>query len=78
MIWPEFEDELGDVILKNDFHVPVEGTARMWVIFAERRPFHFDKIKVGLKCHFREGDMLSADCEVIEILDLKINPTSSK
>ena len=42
------------------------------------RPFHYDKIKVGVKGYFREGATFSADCEVIEILDLKINPTKNK
>lgn len=78
MIWPEFEDSDGNPILYNDKGVPNSGTARMWVINSENRPFHYDKIKIGVKGHFREGTMISADCEVIEILDLKINPTKNK
>ncbi|MEQ9165095.1 MAG: hypothetical protein RLO12_02465 [Fulvivirga sp.] len=78
MIWPEFEDESGELITNDDSHVPNEGTARMWVINPERRPIHYEKIKVGLKCNFREGAMYSADCVVIEILDLKINPITKK
>ncbi len=77
MIWPEFEDGTGGVIKYNDNHVPVKGTARMWVINPEMRPLHYDKIKIGIKCNFREGAMFSADCEVIEILNLKTNPTKS-
>ncbi|WP_205959858.1 hypothetical protein [Flammeovirga aprica] len=76
MIWPEFEDESGELITNNDRQVPNEGTARMWVINPERRPIIYEKIMIGLKCNFREGPMYSADCEVIEILDLKINPIS--
>lgn len=78
MIWPEFEDNEGNVILYNDRSVPNSGTARMWIINNEMRPFHYEKIKVGVKGNFREGSMFSADCEVIEILDLKINPTKNK
>lgn len=74
MIWPEFEDESGEVIKYTDRSVPKEGTARMWVAFPEMRPHHYDKIVVGLECNFREGRYYIADCEVIEILDLKKNP----
>lgn len=74
MIWPEFEDEKGNTILFNDKSVSNSGTARMWIISNEMRPFHYDKIKKGVKGYFREGGMFSADCEVIEILDLKTNP----
>ena len=78
MIWPEFEDDQGNIILYNDKPVANVGTARMWIINNEMRPFHYEKIKVGVKGNFREGSLLSADCEVIEILDLKINPTKNK
>ncbi|MFN8254051.1 MAG: hypothetical protein U0W24_00060 [Bacteroidales bacterium] len=78
MIWPEFEDCEGNVLLYNDKFVPNQGTARMWIINNEMRPFHYDKIKVGVKGNFREGAIFSADCEVIEILDLKINPTKNE
>lgn len=78
MIWPEFEDSEGNVLLYNKKPVPNEGTARMWVINNEMRPFHYDKIKIGVMGNFREGGMFSADCEVIEVLDLKINPTKNK
>lgn len=78
MIWPEFEDNEGNVLTYNDQSVPNEGTARMWIINNEMRPLHYDKIKIGVKGNFREGNLYSADCEVIEILDLKINPTQNK
>lgn len=78
MIWPEFEDTEGNLIFYNDRPVPNSGTARMWIINNEMRPFHYDKIKIGMKGNFREGATFSADCEVIELLDLKINPTTNK
>ncbi|SEA47643.1 hypothetical protein SAMN05421540_10647 [Psychroflexus halocasei] len=31
-----------------------------------------------MKGYFREGATYSVDCEMIEILDLKINPTKNK
>lgn len=78
MIWPEFENQDGQLILEKNCRVPKSGTARMWIINDEMRPFHYDKIKIGTKGYFREGGTFSADCEVIEILDLNINPTKNK
>jgi hypothetical protein len=73
MIWPQFEDSLGNLILDNLSPVPREGTARMWILIPERRTFHREHLKVGLKCNFFEGKP-TADCEVIEILGLMTNP----
>jgi len=78
MIWPEFENTEGEIIVENDKSVPEKGTARMWIIVSENRPYHYDKIKVGLKGYFMEGRKKVAECEVIEILGLKTNPISSK
>ncbi|WP_106794702.1 hypothetical protein [Aquimarina sp. Aq78] len=78
MIWPEFEDECGNVLLDNDKQVPNSGTARMWIINNEMRPYHYGKIKIGMKGYFREGATHSAECVVIEILDLKTNPIKNK
>lgn len=75
MIWPEFENENGEIIHENKKSVSQEGTARMWIIVPERRPYHSDKIKVGTKGYFMEGSRKVAECEVIEILGLKSNPT---
>lgn len=77
MIWPEFEDDKGDVILYNDKPVPANGTARMWIFVPERRIYHRGKIHVGLKGYFMEGPTRVAECEVIEILGLNTNPTKS-
>lgn len=76
MIWPEFEDEYGKVIIQSDSPVPQEGIARMWVIMPPMRPFHKDKITTGLKGFFMEGSRKVAECEVIEIIDLKTNPVA--
>lgn len=77
MIWPEFEDEEGSVILFNDRPVPQFGTARMWIINNEMREDHYGKNELGIRGNFREGATITADCEIIEILDSKINPTHS-
>ncbi|HVI44247.1 MAG TPA: hypothetical protein VM802_05240 [Chitinophaga sp.] len=77
MIWPEFEDTAGEVIIENDHTVPETGTARMWIIIPERRPMHYDNIRMGLKGYFMEGARRVAECEVIEIVGLKDNPVLS-
>lgn len=77
-IWPEFEDESGDLITENKIKVLREGTARMWIIHPEMRPQHYDKIRIDVKGYFREGSLYSADCEIIEVMDLKVNPINTK
>lgn len=49
MIWPEFEDEKGNVILEKDKSVSAAGIARMWILIPEGRGYHLDKIMIGLK-----------------------------
>ena len=74
MIWPEFEDQKGNIITDEQIKVPPSGTARMWIVSNEMRPHHYEKIKVGTVGYFREGRRKVADCEVIEILGLLTNP----
>lgn len=78
MIWPEFEDQSGDVILDDQGPVPKTGTALMWIIIDERRVYHRDKIKIGMIGYFREGPMITAVCEVTEIIGLLTNPTAKE
>jgi hypothetical protein len=75
MIWPEFENANGEVILEDNIAVPESGTARMWIIASGYRLFHQARIKVGAKGFFKEGMRSTAECEVIEILGLLTNPT---
>lgn len=74
MIWPEFEDENGNVFLENDRSVKESGTARMWIIMPGMRVYHKEKIKIGTTGYFKEGSKSTAVCEIIEILDLDKNP----
>jgi hypothetical protein len=74
MIWPEFEDEQGNLIMEDDKPVPSSGTARMWIIIPKMREYHRNKIQVGLKGYFMEGPRKVAGCEVIELLGLNTNP----
>ena len=78
MIWPEFEDQSGNVILDDTVSVPKTGTALMWIINDVRRIYHRGKIQVGTKGYFREGAMTTALCEIIEIIGLLTNPITGK
>jgi hypothetical protein len=75
MIYPEFEDANGNIVLENDKAVNEQGTARMWVIMPKMREYHKPRIIKGTKGYFMEGSRKVAECEVIEIIDLLVNPT---
>lgn len=75
MIWPEFENINGEVILDDDCPVPQMGTARMWIIVPERRSYHYEHIKEGLIGNFREGAAKTAECRIIEVVGLLSNPS---
>src|SRR5688500_1619018 len=74
MIWPEFEDDQGNVITDSENHVSPSGTARMWVVVPEMRKKHRERIKLGMKGYFMEGLRRVAECEVVEIVSLASNP----
>jgi hypothetical protein len=76
MIWPEFEDEQGNVIIDTEIRVKAVGTARMWVIVPKMRQMHRTRIKVGLKGYLMEGPTRVAKCEVVEIVGLESNPSN--
>ncbi|PHR23159.1 MAG: hypothetical protein COA38_17235 [Fluviicola sp.] len=71
MIWPEFENENGELIETGS--VLEEGVARMWIINDSLRPYHKEKIKIGIKGYFIEGQR-TGECEVISIIGLMENP----
>ena len=74
IIWPEFEDENGETLFEVDKNVPFTGTARMWIIMPQLRKYHQERIKVGAKGFFFEGNKIG-ECEIIEINNLMTNPT---
>jgi hypothetical protein len=75
MIYPEFEDVNGEIMLQTDIPVLRDGIARMWIANTKWRAYHKDKIKIGLIGYFMEGARKVAECEVIEIPGLLTNPT---
>jgi len=74
IIWPEFEDQQGNVIRENSQPVRSSGTARMWIITPQMRAYHRDKIRPGLNGYLMEGSRKVAECEVLEIVGLNTNP----
>lgn len=75
MIWPEFLDEDGNVIIETDKIVAVTGKARMWIVNENMRAFHQQRIKIGMTGYFMEGPNKVAVCKVTEISGLMTNPT---
>lgn len=73
MIYPEFEDENGNLII--DGAVLEEGIARMWILNNHNRPYHQKRIKLGTIGYFKEGGRSTGVCEVTEIVALHSNPT---
>ncbi|WP_227871847.1 hypothetical protein [Paenibacillus bovis] len=73
MIHPEFEDEHGQVIGREE-HVPACGTALVWIVIPERRQdIHRHRIHTGTRGYMMEGPHRTAEVEVIEILGLFTN-----
>lgn len=68
MIYPEFRDEEGDIIMDWSRRILSEGIADMWIARPEMIDFHKSKLAIGKKGYFLEGTKKIAECEVIEIL----------
>lgn len=70
IIWPEFEDNGGFIIL--DKWTPVEpvGTARMWIVNQNLIEYHRAHLKIGTIGYMVGGGGDIATCEVIEMLNL--------
>jgi len=72
MIWPEFENENGQVITKDFEIIKETGTARMWIINDDIRTFHKDRIEIGTKGFMMEGNRKMGECEVTDIVGLQV------
>ncbi|MGM1048099.1 MAG: hypothetical protein ACQEXX_18425 [Bacillota bacterium] len=78
VIHPEFEDEFGNLIMDETKQVPINGTARMWVLFPESRARHRKTLDVGMTGYFMEGPKKVAKAEIIKIMGLLTNPFIEK
>ena len=66
MIWPEFLDSSGEVILQRKNEVAPEGHANMWILTDENIQYHKDRLKPGSKGHMVAGSKILADLTVIQ------------
>ena len=74
MIWPEFLNEEGEVILDNTRGVARSGQAQMWILAPHMRAYHRRHLKVGTRGYFMEGRRRLGECTVIAISGLFENP----
>jgi hypothetical protein len=68
MIHPEFVDSTGDPL--PDGPVPLQGTARMYILDAKLRPMHSRRIREGVRGFMIEGPKRVAECEVTRVIRL--------
>ncbi len=71
MIWPEFEDASGNVILDKSEPIALSGTARMWIISPDLIPYHKQHLTLGMSGYFQEGGKRTAECTVTELINLR-------
>ena len=69
MIHSEFLNDFGQPFEEHK-HVPMQGIARMRIIFPEMRNYHQKRIKEGAKGYFVEGSKKVAEATVTKILGL--------
>lgn len=67
VIWPEFEDDSGQVKLDKEKPVNGAGTARMWIVVDELKDRYRETIKVGTRGYFMAGPNKTGECEVVEV-----------
>jgi hypothetical protein len=76
MIWPEFLAADGS-IFPNDIPVPISGIATMWIVSPEMRlQVHSQRIKLGIKGYFMEGQRRVAEAIVTGVIGLHSFPNS--
>lgn len=71
MIWPEFLNEDGTVMMEDNTMVPWTGRAYMWILcFEEMWNYHCKRAVAGRRCWFMEGSKKVAEARVIEQIGL--------
>lgn len=67
MIWPEFEDEEGHIILDTKTPIKKNGRARMWIMEEEKKDAHKERLKVGQIGFLVGGSHKIASVKVVEV-----------
>jgi hypothetical protein len=76
MIHHQFTDSFGNIISSDNFPVPIEGTARLWILSPEmRNTVHRDRLRVGTKYFIMEGSRKVGVGIITAIIGLYTNPS---
>jgi hypothetical protein len=67
IIWPEFEDPGGFLIMGKWTPIEPFGTARMWIINRNLLHIHKQELSIGTKGYMISGSSEVAKCKVIEL-----------
>lgn len=67
MIWPEFEDQGGFLILGKWIPIAPSGTARMWILNQNFVAYHREHLQLGTTGYIISGNDKIAECQVIEL-----------
>jgi len=71
IIWPEFEDKGGFLILGKWTPIEPFGTARMWIVNDNSIEYHRKYLAIGTTGYITDGHLDIAICKVIELNRLK-------
>ncbi len=74
MVWPEFLDEKGDVVIQRHSPVPNIGMAQLWIINENMRYYHQQRIVEGMQGFACEGARRVAEYRVTKVVGLMDNP----
>ena len=73
MIWPEFLNPDGSVVLEDQKLVSPEGEAFMWILMhKEMKEYHKLRASLGRRCWFMEGNRKVAEAIITEIIGLEL------
>jgi hypothetical protein len=71
MIWPEFENDSGEIIEDKEAVILNHGRARMWVMLDEQRQMHKERLTLGQEGYLVAGSHKIAKVKVIDLVSLK-------
>lgn len=67
IIWPEFEDDEGHIILDTETPIKKSGRALMWIMEEEKKDAHKERLKVGQRGFLVGGSHKIAHVKVAEV-----------
>ena len=73
---PEILDVKTKQPLISEIPIPEYGVATMWIVAPQLRPMHRQRLNVGTRGYFIEGNRKVGVCEVTQIIGLLANPAT--